>query len=77
MPFQELIINTLAAIKSVIATPPPSPPQSPLDNPTAKAVRVPSPVGYFPYDAEKAFQIPNNCVQDTSGIWVPTTIKRY
>lgn len=71
MPFQDLLISTISAIKSVI-TPPPSPPPSPLDNATAKAVRVPSPVGYFPYDAEKAFQIPNNCVQDTSGIWVPS-----
>jgi hypothetical protein len=76
MPFQELLVNTFSAIKSVIITPPSSPPSSLLDNPTAKAVRVPSPDGYFTYDAEKAFQIPNNNNQyGPSGIWVP--IKRH
>ena len=68
MPFQELIINTFAAIKSVI-TPPPSPLPSPMDSSTAKAIRLPS--GYFPYDAEMAFQFPNSITSPSSGIWVP------
>ena len=69
MSFQDLLVNTFAAIKSAIS-PPPSPPPSPLDSPTAKAVHLPS--GYFPYDAEKAFYIPNSKVTPTTSIWVPT-----
>jgi len=73
MSFQELVIQIYEAMKAAI-TPPSSPSaqqsqqsqsqSSPLDSPTAKAIRLP--YGYFPYDAEKAVTSQN------PAIWVPS-----
>ena len=70
MPIQNLLINTFAAIKSVI-TPSSSPPPSPVDSSTAKASHVTFPMGFIPYDAEKAFQIPKDTLPLNESIWIP------
>lgn len=75
MSFQELVIQIFEAMKAAITPPsspsqsqpqpqPPQSPPSPLDSPTAKAIRLP--YGYFPYDAEKAITSQN------PAIWIPS-----